>query len=70
MLVVGWQLFNWALEPAEDEILDELFLLGYQDALVWVNQQQTILSPQSNGAATQTRRPPPPLENFSQTSSN
>jgi hypothetical protein len=64
------QLFNWALEPAEDEILDELFLLGYQDALVWVNQQQTILSPQSNGAATQTRRPPPPLENFSQTSSN
>ncbi len=69
MLVVGWQLFNWALEPAEDEILDELFLLGYQDALVWVNQQQTILSPHSNGAATQTGRPPPPLENLSQTSS-
>jgi predicted acylesterase/phospholipase RssA len=63
------QLFNWALEPAEDEILDELFLLGYQDALVWVNQQQTILSPHSNGAATQTGRPPPPLENLSQTSS-
>lgn len=69
MLVVGWQLFNWALEPAEDEILDELFLSGYQDALVWVNQQQTILSPHSNGAATQTGRPPPPLENLSQTSS-
>uniref|UniRef100_A0A7N0ZS23 Patatin n=1 Tax=Kalanchoe fedtschenkoi TaxID=63787 RepID=A0A7N0ZS23_KALFE len=29
------QLFNWALEPAEDAILDKLFELGYQDAAVW-----------------------------------
>lgn len=29
------QLLNWALEPAEDEILDQLFELGYLDAAVW-----------------------------------
>ncbi|KAK4254364.1 hypothetical protein QN277_009760 [Acacia crassicarpa] len=29
------QLFNWALEPADDEILDYLFELGYVDAAVW-----------------------------------
>ncbi|XP_030513259.1 patatin-like phospholipase domain-containing protein 2 [Rhodamnia argentea] len=29
------ELFNWALEPAEDEILDRLFELGYLDAAVW-----------------------------------
>ncbi|CAM8959871.1 unnamed protein product [Rhodiola kirilowii] len=29
------QLFNWALEPAEDAVLDKLFELGYQDAAVW-----------------------------------
>lgn len=29
------ELFNWALEPAEDRILDRLFELGYQDAAVW-----------------------------------
>ncbi|XP_023513040.1 patatin-like phospholipase domain-containing protein 2 [Cucurbita pepo subsp. pepo] len=29
------ELFNWALEPAEDYILDHLFDLGYQDAAVW-----------------------------------
>lgn len=29
------ELFNWALEPAEDEILDKLFELGYLDAAVW-----------------------------------
>ncbi|KAI9103550.1 hypothetical protein K1719_023173 [Acacia pycnantha] len=29
------QLFNWALEPADDEILDHLFELGYVDAAVW-----------------------------------
>lgn len=32
------QLLNWALEPAADDILENLFNLGYQDALVWVNQ--------------------------------
>ncbi|XP_038878130.1 patatin-like phospholipase domain-containing protein 4 [Benincasa hispida] len=29
------ELFNWALEPADDDILDQLFDLGYQDAAVW-----------------------------------
>ncbi|GFY90712.1 acyl transferase/acyl hydrolase/lysophospholipase superfamily protein [Actinidia rufa] len=29
------ELFNWALEPAEDYVLDKLFELGYLDAAVW-----------------------------------
>ncbi|KAH9751874.1 Patatin [Citrus sinensis] len=29
------ELFNWALEPAEDQILDKLFEFGYLDAAVW-----------------------------------
>ncbi|RVW81066.1 hypothetical protein CK203_045416 [Vitis vinifera] len=29
------ELLNWALEPAEDYILDRLFELGYLDAAVW-----------------------------------
>ncbi|KAK4405055.1 1-acylglycerol-3-phosphate O-acyltransferase PNPLA3 [Sesamum angolense] len=29
------ELFNWALEPAADNILDKLFELGYLDAAVW-----------------------------------
>ncbi|KAG0504265.1 hypothetical protein KC19_N000100 [Ceratodon purpureus] len=33
------QLFNWALEPAEDVILDQLFELGFQDAMAWVKKQ-------------------------------
>jgi hypothetical protein len=32
------QLFNWALEPADDDILDELFDLGYRDANIWTKQ--------------------------------
>ncbi|GLJ46932.1 hypothetical protein SUGI_0990410 [Cryptomeria japonica] len=32
------QLFNWALEPAGDDILDELFDLGYRDANVWTDR--------------------------------
>ncbi|MED6157437.1 hypothetical protein PIB30_023008 [Stylosanthes scabra] len=32
------QLFNWALEPAEDAILDRLFQLGYLDAAVWAKE--------------------------------
>ncbi|XP_064997891.1 uncharacterized protein LOC135632929 isoform X3 [Musa acuminata AAA Group] len=32
------QLFNWALEPADDHILDELYELGYLDASVWAKQ--------------------------------
>ena len=38
------QLFNWALEPAEDEILDKLYELGYMDATVWVEQKSTELN--------------------------
>ena len=33
-----FQLFNWALEPAEDAILDRLFELGYLDAAVWAEE--------------------------------
>ncbi|KAG6495610.1 patatin-like phospholipase domain-containing protein 2 isoform X1 [Zingiber officinale] len=32
------QLFNWALEPADDCILDNLYELGYLDASVWAEQ--------------------------------
>ncbi|CAI8591504.1 unnamed protein product [Vicia faba] len=32
------QLFNWALEPAEDVMLDRLFELGYLDAAVWAKE--------------------------------
>ncbi|KAK6156950.1 hypothetical protein DH2020_011198 [Rehmannia glutinosa] len=31
-------LFNWALEPAADDILDKLFELGYLDAAVWAKE--------------------------------
>ncbi|XVF00725.1 hypothetical protein REPUB_Repub04eG0026200 [Reevesia pubescens] len=34
----GRELFNWALEPADDDILDRLFELGYLDAAVWGEQ--------------------------------
>ncbi|KAK1413427.1 hypothetical protein QVD17_35200 [Tagetes erecta] len=29
------ELFNWALEPTADSILDNLYELGYMDAAVW-----------------------------------
>ncbi|KAJ7968092.1 Patatin [Quillaja saponaria] len=32
------ELFNWALEPAEDHVLDRLFELGYLDAAVWAKE--------------------------------
>ncbi|THG06660.1 hypothetical protein TEA_005283 [Camellia sinensis var. sinensis] len=32
------ELFNWALEPAEDDILDKLFEYGYLDAAVWAEE--------------------------------
>jgi hypothetical protein len=31
------------LEPAEDEILDKLYELGYMDAAVWVEQKSSEL---------------------------
>ncbi|CAN6363110.1 unnamed protein product [Urochloa humidicola] len=38
------QLFNWALEPAEDEILDKLYELGYMDAAVWAEQNSELIA--------------------------
>ncbi|GMH24486.1 hypothetical protein Nepgr_026329 [Nepenthes gracilis] len=32
------QLLNWALEPAEDYVLDKLFEFGYLDAEVWAEE--------------------------------
>ncbi|OEL19244.1 hypothetical protein BAE44_0019739 [Dichanthelium oligosanthes] len=37
------QLFNWALEPADNEVLDKLYELGYMDAAVWAEQNSTEL---------------------------
>ncbi|OAY72076.1 Patatin-like phospholipase domain-containing protein 4 [Ananas comosus] len=37
------QLFNWALEPAADYVLDKLFELGYLDAAVWAEQNPVDL---------------------------
>ncbi|KAL5564019.1 hypothetical protein UlMin_033766 [Ulmus minor] len=34
----GRELFNWALEPADDYVLDRLFEFGYQDAVVWAKE--------------------------------
>lgn len=51
------QLFNWALEPAEDHILDRLFEFGYLDAAVWAKQNpvekivEDDSSPVENGSA-------------------
>ncbi|XP_031124819.1 patatin-like phospholipase domain-containing protein 2 [Ipomoea triloba] len=45
------QLFNWALEPAEDDILDMLFELGYADAAVWSEQNpvENLVQDHSSG---------------------
>ncbi|GAA0149508.1 phospholipase [Lithospermum erythrorhizon] len=32
------ELFNWALEPADDDVLDRLFELGYSDAEIWAKE--------------------------------
>ncbi|XP_028775478.1 patatin-like phospholipase domain-containing protein 4 [Neltuma alba] len=42
------QLFNWALEPADDEILDQLFELGYLDAAVWALENPVEKTLQDN----------------------
>ncbi|KAK4339940.1 hypothetical protein RND71_041402 [Anisodus tanguticus] len=36
--ITNLQLFNWALEPAEDDILDKIFEQGYADAAVWAQE--------------------------------
>ncbi|KAF9690202.1 hypothetical protein SADUNF_Sadunf01G0171100 [Salix dunnii] len=43
------ELFNWALEPAEDHVLDRLFELGYLDAAVWAaeNPVQNVVQDDS-----------------------
>ncbi|CAI9103897.1 OLC1v1002485C1 [Oldenlandia corymbosa var. corymbosa] len=48
------ELFNWALEPAEDHILDKLFELGYLDAAVWAKQNpvENIVHDDSSFAAS------------------
>lgn len=37
------QLFNWALEPADDDTLDKLFEWGYLDAAVWAGNNPVDL---------------------------
>ncbi|KAG8364114.1 hypothetical protein BUALT_Bualt19G0093100 [Buddleja alternifolia] len=45
------ELFNWALEPAADDILDKLFKLGYQDAAVWAEENPVEEIVRNDGAA-------------------
>ncbi|XVE94036.1 hypothetical protein REPUB_Repub01dG0245700 [Reevesia pubescens] len=53
----GRELLSWALEPADDDILDRLFELGYLDAAVWGEQNpvENIVADESplieNGSA-------------------
>lgn len=45
------QLFNWALEPAEDATLDRLFELGYLDAAVWAKENPVEVIVQDDSSA-------------------
>lgn len=45
------QLFNWALEPAEDATLDRLFELGYLDAAVWAKENPVEVIVQEDSPA-------------------
>ncbi|KHN26692.1 Patatin-like phospholipase domain-containing protein 3 [Glycine soja] len=45
------QFFNWALEPAEDAILDRLFELGYLDAAVWAKENPVEVIVQDDSPA-------------------
>ncbi|KHN33471.1 Putative plastid-lipid-associated protein 4, chloroplastic [Glycine soja] len=45
------QLFNWALEPAEDAILDRFFELGYLDASVWAKENPVEVIVQDDSPA-------------------
>ncbi|XP_030513257.2 patatin-like phospholipase domain-containing protein 2 [Rhodamnia argentea] len=36
------EVFSWALKPAEDDILDRLFELGYLDAAVWGEENPVV----------------------------
>ncbi|KAK4424378.1 1-acylglycerol-3-phosphate O-acyltransferase PNPLA3 [Sesamum alatum] len=44
------ELFNWALEPAADDILDKLFELGYLDAAVWAEDNPVEKIVRDNGS--------------------
>ncbi|CAK8530227.1 unnamed protein product [Lathyrus sativus] len=46
------QLFNWALEPAEDVMLDRLFELGYLDAAVWAKENPVEIIVQDDTPAS------------------
>ncbi|PIA27191.1 hypothetical protein AQUCO_08200011v1 [Aquilegia coerulea] len=48
------ELFNWALEPAEDQVLDRLFELGYRDAAVWGEQNpvEELVADESSPGST------------------
>lgn len=49
----SFQLFNWALEPAEEGILDRLFELGYMDAAVWAKENQVDNIVEEDGPSAQ-----------------
>ncbi|BBN09551.1 hypothetical protein MPTK1_4g20660 [Marchantia polymorpha subsp. ruderalis] len=36
------QLLSWALEPADDDVLDQLYEVGYEDASVYVNRLSSL----------------------------
>ncbi|KAL4196375.1 hypothetical protein AMTRI_Chr04g182930 [Amborella trichopoda] len=48
------QLFQWALEPAEDYVLDKLYELGYQDAAVWAEQNPVELIVRDDNTSPET----------------
>ncbi|KAL0454433.1 UNVERIFIED_CONTAM: 1-acylglycerol-3-phosphate O-acyltransferase PNPLA3 [Sesamum latifolium] len=47
------ELFNWALEPAADDILDKLFELGYLDAAVWAEDNPVEKIVRDNASYTE-----------------
>ncbi|XP_042497085.1 patatin-like phospholipase domain-containing protein 2 [Macadamia integrifolia] len=51
------QLFQWAMEPAEDVVLDRLFELGYLDAAAWAehNPVKETMEDQSNPNRSQVQ---------------
>ncbi|KAL9275705.1 Patatin-like phospholipase domain-containing protein [Drosera capensis] len=50
------QLFNMALEPTEDDQLDELFEFGYRDAAVWAEQNPLEEIVHENGSEYENGR--------------
>ncbi|KAL8540686.1 hypothetical protein ACS0TY_002065 [Phlomoides rotata] len=50
------ELFNWALEPAADDVLDRLFELGYLDASVWAEENPVEKTVQDDSAHLENSR--------------